>query len=251
MVLVKNIELNELGGLRKASAAMSALLSKRLNRYVETLSPLFSPRKVIGEYMQSSQSDRVPGADRNFAEIEEAYARIVKAGFPAAPKLRAPVPTIRSQLSVQPWEYAHKLESGREVWISSPNRWVLSYRSALGLSEFLRGEEAGGDGGADEIRDFLVRALVMDKLFDAEPALGALFADLRFSVEQEVLEARGGAPLVVLESAAPAFRPQDDVVESIVEMSGKPIFEELIDLEGVRALDDPLAAALAAAAEGR
>lgn len=248
MVAVKEIELNQLPALRRSSAAMSAHLEKRLRRYVETVSPLFAPRKVIGEFMQSSQTDRVPGADRNFVEIEETYGRLVKACFNHAPKLRAPVPAIRGQLDLQPWEYAHVLPNGQTVWITAPNRWVLTYRASLTVAEILHADSALSQEGGGEAGDFLLRALVMAKLFDVQPAIGELFADLRFSVETETADHRGGLTFTVLTAAAPTFRPQDDVIETVVDMSGKLAFEELIDLDGVRALQDPLVNALTAAA---
>ena len=52
MTPVKDIQFEELSGLRDKSQKISSLLSEDLRAYVSTLTVLCAPRKILGEYMQ-------------------------------------------------------------------------------------------------------------------------------------------------------------------------------------------------------
>jgi hypothetical protein len=51
---------------------------------------------------------------------------------------------------------------------------------------------------------------------------------------------------MVATSSLESFRPQDEVTKVVTQLSGRPVFEELIDPEAVRSLKDPLAEKLQA-----
>ena len=50
----------------------------------------------------------------------------------------------------------------------------------------------------------------------------------------QALEQSSGIPVL------PSIRPPDDIVLSAVQMSGAAVFEELIDLEAIATMSDPL-----------
>ena len=50
----------------------------------------------------------------------------------------------------------------------------------------------------------------------------------------------GDLPLVVISSCIPSFRPSDDLVLATTTLSGVPAFIELIDVDAIRQLKDPL-----------
>ena len=244
MTPVKEIDMQEMGRIRQASQKVSGFLQKRLNDYLQTLTPLFAPRKILGEFMESAFKERVHGADANFVALEEAFKSLAREPFDIPAKLGAPIPTIRNQLELHPWQYRYQIggDAGRSVTITSPVRWNLTYGCGTTLSDIMQhqtGEEGLEPG---EIREFTIRALALSKLIETSPAIQVMLQDLRFPVAIEKAPQTGDLPLIVISSDLATFRPQDDLIETVTQLSGKPVFEELIDLGAVESLPDPFKA---------
>jgi hypothetical protein len=62
------------------------------------------------------------------------------------------------------------------------------------------------------------------------------------SIEKTPLS--GALPHVVLTADVPAFRPQDDLIRTVIKLSGKQVFEELIDVDAIGDMVDPFVAGL-------
>lgn len=244
MTPVKEIDMQEMGRARQASQKVSGFLQKRLNGYLQTLTPLFAPRKVLGEFMESAFKERVHGADTNFIALEEAFKTLARETFDIPAKLSTPIPNIRNELQVHPWEYRYLIGGNpeRPVVVTSPVRWNLTYGCGTTLSDLMRHQAGEEKLEAGEIRDFVVRALALEKLVETSPAIRTMLQDLRFPLSVETASATGDLPLIVVGSDLATFRPQDELVEMVTQLSGKPVFEELIDLEAVAALPDPFKA---------
>lgn len=241
MTTVKEISMEDMGRLRQASQKISQHLQKRLSGYLSTLSPLFAPRKVLGEFMQSAYTDKVPGADDRFVELEEAFKSICREGFDISAKLSAPVPNIKNNLEIENWKYLYNVggDSGRAVTISSPVRWVLGYAGGYSFDDLLE-QRAGGETPSDEdAKSLIIRSLTIAKLIEMSPAVNALLHDLRFPMEVVVSEDIGKVPSVAIAAQLPTFRPQDTLIDTVIQLSGLPVFEELVDLDAVAQLQDP------------
>ena len=72
------------------------------------------------------------------------------------------------------------------------------------------------------------------------PGIAQLLTDLRYDIQTEKSRALGALPLVTVRSCLPSFRPADNLMLTAVRFSGVPAFIELIDLEALSALPDPL-----------
>jgi hypothetical protein len=72
------------------------------------------------------------------------------------------------------------------------------------------------------------------------PALTQLFEDLRYEVETKKLSDLGGLPVVILKAPIETFLPPDDFIQQVTQLSGIPAFQEIVDLEAVESLPDPL-----------
>jgi hypothetical protein len=81
---------------------------------------------------------------------------------------------------------------------------------------------------------------VLNGLIARSSGLSTLLTSLRFDVRVEELPGFGKLPLVTITAQLPVFRPADDLILGAVSFSGVPAFIELIDLEAVRSLEDPL-----------
>jgi hypothetical protein len=238
----KEANLEELGRLRTASQKTSAILRAKLQRYVSTLTPLFAPRKVLGEFMQSAFTDQVPGASSHVAELSDQFAAILKESFRISAKLGTPVPNIANQLEIHPWMYRHRLtgDPKRPVTIISPVRWFLAYAGGYTLSDLIESQAQGARVDPEDVKGLVLRSLTLKKLIELSPGLGEILGDLRFDLSVEFSEFAGKTPFIVASSHLSAYRPQDEVIETVVRLSGQPRFEEVIDLTGLDALTDPL-----------
>jgi hypothetical protein len=235
---VKEIQLQDMAPLRALSQTISQFLHKRLGSYLATLTPLLAPRKILGEYMQSAFKEKMPGADKSFAELEERYKAIGRDTFKLASKLATPLPNIKNQLEVYPWEYLYEV-GGQKVVITSPVRWVIAYRGLLDLPRLLEGSLQGEKPGPDELKQFIVNALVLRMLLERSAGVRQVLEDLRFPLRFETCSVSGELPYVVACATVPSFRPQDEIIRTVTQLSGRPVFEELVDVESVDDLPDP------------
>ncbi|MFQ5773114.1 MAG: hypothetical protein ACE5GS_01210 [Kiloniellaceae bacterium] len=233
-----------MGQIRQASQKISTFLHKRLSGYLQTLTPLFAPRKVLGEFMESAFKEKVPGADNNFIDLEEAFKTIARETFDIPAKLGTPIPNIRNQLETYPWEYRYQIgdDANRSVIITSPVRWVLAYAGGFTLTDLLERQALGESLPAEDLKQFIIHSWTLRRLVDMSPPVQQLLADLRFPLVVESSEVTGELPIMVVNSDLPTFRPQDELIETVVQLSGKPVFEELIDLDAIEAVQDPFKA---------
>jgi hypothetical protein len=246
VVNTKEIDLQEMGTLRDASQRISQILTRRLSGYLSTLRPLFAPHKVLGEYMESAFSQSVPGADKNFTEIEEQYKLIARETFNISSKLGTPLPNIKNEIGIRPWEYLHSLDNdpNQVVRISTPVRWVLSYSGGHTLNDQLIDRTRRESLDVADLKKHLLSSLTLCKLIEHAPDIVQLLSDLRFNVSIEKTSLSGELPYLILTSDVPSFRPQDDLIRTTIKLSGKQVFEELIDIDAIRDMVDPLVFAL-------
>src|SRR5580704_3038000 len=172
---------------------------RHLKTQVEAMAPLFRPRRVLGDYIDSSGKEPVPGADRNLADLQELYARVAIKPFDLRPELRAPLESVATQFQFNEWEYTHAAEtdgSWHSIRVTSPLTWVISYSTSYSLAT-LRGVVAGsGQRDAEAVRTFVLRACLMHELFAKIPALTSLLEGLRYKVEVRRSPQLGELPLV-------------------------------------------------------
>jgi hypothetical protein len=90
------------------------------------------------------------------------------------------------------------------------------------------------------MREFVVAALAIESVLEKFPGLVRLLRDLRYEVQVEKCPALGDLPLVVVSACVPSFRPSDELVLATTRLSGVPAFIELIDLDAIQRMQDPL-----------
>ena len=241
MSVVKDIDLAQMAPLRNVSQKISQYLHKRLGAYLTTLTPMFAPRRILGEFMLSAFEGKVPGADKNIAALQELYKNLIGKPFDLPSKLTTPLPTIRTQIEIYPWEYAYQVgqEGSQTITITSPVRWALSYASGYSLSRFRAARFGRETQRPEEIKQFIINTLTMHLLVEQSPGIRQIMEDLRFPLNVEESPELGALPFVVIRSAVPSFRPQDEIIQTVTQLSGTPAFEEIIDIEATTGLEDP------------
>ena len=238
----KDVDNQEFLKLRQATEKIGEVLEKRLKNHLTVLRPLFMPRKLFGTYIKSSAMQEVPGADKAFAELQEQFGAVCKDPFELPKKLQPPLPPISNELQGTPLEY--HLQSGRGTKITSPTKWVLSYRGECPLGR-LRSMVTGQETRQmEDMRQALIDHLAIVVFLKHFPALTQLLQDLRYTVEVEKTPDLGGLPVVVLRAPLETFLPTDEFIDQITQLSGVRAFQEIVDPEAVQQISDPLKEAL-------
>jgi hypothetical protein len=241
----RSLTIPEAAELRGKTEAISQLLRSQIESHLETLRTLFAPRRLLGKHLGGSASrDEVPGADKALIELERRYKEAAGPPFVLRPQLdHAALANLQNRIELYPWEYAYQASSGTEtktIDITSPVRWVMSYASHYSLSQLRQVLAEKEEKRADDVRQFVVNALVMRAMLDKFPSLTALLADLRFEIGIETADGLGKLPLVTLNSNLSSFRPPDDLILTTTGFSGVAAFIELVDEDAVQNLRDPL-----------
>ena len=73
------------------------------------------------------------------------------------------------------------------------------------------------------------------------PGIANLLRSLRWEVTSESQPDLGGLPLTTLTAPLRSMLPPDHLVIESTEMSGMALFEEIVDLDGLARIPDPLA----------
>ncbi len=236
--------------LRKVTRAVADLMRSDLKQWLATLMPLLQPRTLLGHYVQGAGKEPVRGGDRVFKELVGAYEAVSGSKPFSLPRdLKPPLPVDSSALEFVPLVYAHTArgrKASKTVTVTSPLRWVISY-AGFGPDR-LRETIASGDSSGATLQEQVLHHVVLHVAFQ-QKGVGALFESLRFPASAEHFPDLGKLPISVLSAAVPTVRPPDETIIESTEISGSDAFEEVVDVDAVRELKDPLRERLVAALE--
>lgn len=240
-----SLRVEDLAPLRAKTEVLSHFLNDHLRDHVETIRSLLAPRRIFGRYVGGT--DLVTGSDRAFQLLQEQFRGIAPA-FGLAPEMTdGELRELDHAPEVYPWEYTYDAktdQTSKTLTITSPVRWVLTYRSGYSLSQFRQTVTTTGERVTRDLRAFILCALMMQMLLKGHPKLMRLLQDLRYEVTFESLPGLKTLPLPTVHACLPSFRPADPLLLMATGLSGVPAFIELIDLDRLRTLDDPFKAKL-------
>jgi hypothetical protein len=236
-----DITLDQLLELRQQTERLSELLKGQLAGYLSTMRPLVAPRRVLGRYA---------GAVGSIAREEEAFQLLAKkykdvAGrFQVGSELeKEHLSAVDADLDLYPWEYTHEAsgdDQSHPVTVTSPVRWVLTYHSDYTLAQIRQAMAGKAERRIHAMRTFVVHALAVDLVFSRNEGVSRILTDLRYTVSTEYNAEFGKLPLTTLHAPLRSFLPADKLVLSSTRFSGVPAFIELIDMESIDELEDPL-----------
>jgi len=251
MTQVREIDLQQMPPLREMSQKLSQFLRERLTSHMKTLTQLLAPHRILGGHLEGTK-ERVRGADETYGLVESHFNKIFRETFELPGHLQTPLPAIKPTLKIYPWEYHYQLggDPAQTIIISSPVRWVIAYDYPYTLHDLLRAAMAKEKPRVAEAKQLVINTLAMWLTIDRQPGLRKLLKDLRFPVSVAKSPVAGELPFMVANAGLESFRPQDDVTRTVTQLSGKPVFEELIDPQAVQNLTDPLVAELRALEAG-
>lgn len=228
--------------LRKLTRSISDHLRNQVRTYLNTLAPLLRPRSVLGDYVQSGAKEPVRGSDRAFADLQALYETVAPLQpFNLSKEISAPIEILNSTPEITPLEYSYTAKSEQEskmVTVTSPLKWVLTY-SGFAPSR-LRDMLADRNRSFERLKEFLVHYLVMQTVAIKQAGLAEILAALHFPLTTEQLPDFGQLPITCLASSVSTLRPPDQVIIESTEISGMNAFEEVVNLEDIAKMGDPL-----------
>lgn len=229
--------------LRKLTKAISTVLREQMDIYLSTLAPLLRPRLVLGDYVASSTKESVRGAEKNFRELQSLYDTVATTKpFNLGPELKPPVEIVSTAIEVRPLEYAHTATTETEsktVTVTSPLTWVLFYSGF----ELPRLKQMVGDRNRSlsDLREFVVHYMIMHVVMTKQTGVTQMLETLHFPIQAgNHLPVLGGLPITYLKSSISTIRPPDNVIIESTEISGMNVFEEVINIDDIVRLRDPL-----------
>jgi len=238
-----DLEPSKLSSLHGLTKEISQASLRHLKSQVDAMAPLFRPRRYLGDHIEAAGKEAVPAADRNLADLKELYARVAQKPFDLRPEIRSPIESVSTQLQFDEWEYTHATETDRgwqPIRVTAPLTWVVSYATSYSLSTLRSVVSGAGQRDVDSVRAFVLRACLISELFVKVPSLLSLLQGLRYKVEVRKSAQLGDLPLVTISAPFRTFRPADKVVAMASGLSGGSAFAEVVDVESVRTLSDPL-----------
>jgi hypothetical protein len=228
--------------LRKLTRAIADLLRGQLKDHTSTLAPLMHPKNVLGNYVGGQTYEVSRTGEKAFNELREHYQAIVKSRrFNLPPDFKSPLEVINPQLEMTPVEYDYTTTSGgqsKTVRITSPLKWALSYGgfSPSKLSALVRDHHSG----SDDLQQFVLHSLMMATVISRQTGICQILEALHFPLSIDNSEASGNLPVCYISSSVSTKRPPDDVIIESTEISGMDVFEEIVNIEDVARLRDPL-----------
>jgi hypothetical protein len=228
--------------LRKLTRSLSEQLESELKRHLTTLAPLFSPLPIFGDHVRGGSRAPIKGAEKAFQELRSRYGKVAAAKpFALSGDIEAPIDLFSATPLLTPVQYPYQAkEEGKTttVTVTSPLKWVLSYPDAgpRAVHDLLRGNR---NQVKDELRHCLLQNLALELILEKQTGLLNILKSLRFSVNAIRIESLGNLPIIQISCPISTLLPPDSIIIQNTEISGVPSFEEVIDVDDIRKMQDP------------
>jgi hypothetical protein len=227
--------------LRKLTRAIADAVRAQLMEHLATLTPLLQPQGVFGEYIQAAPKEPSHKADQAFKELKAIYDAV----SPAKPlnlrrELTPPFGFSNLSLEITPVDYVHVVptETGnRKISVRSPLTWTLTYGgfSPPRLQEVLDQQVRG-----DELQRWILSYLLVHLVMKHRPGMVQILQALRFPVTASTSPEFGELPMTRIGVGISTVRPSDAVVLESAELTGMDAFEEVVNVDDIPRLQDPL-----------
>jgi hypothetical protein len=229
-------------GLRKLTRAITDVVRVQMTEYLKVLTPLLRPKAVLGDYVQGGPKEPSRRADKAFADLQALYDKVAVARPYNLPReLATPLNFATPTLEITPLDYVHVVQSGsdnRRINVRCPLTWVLTYSDfpPNRLKELLDAKARS----IEELQRFVLNYLVMHIATTSDPALMRVFEALHFPLTSSKSAEFGDLPITRIGIGISTYRPSDSLVIQSAELTGMDAFEEVIKVEDIAALSDPL-----------
>lgn len=228
--------------LRKLTRAVTDVVRVQMTEYLKVLTPLLRPKAVLGDYVLGGPKEPSRKSDKAFADLQALYDSVAGARpFILPRELTAPLSFPGVGLEITPLDYFHVAQSGnitRKIRIRCPLTWVLTYTDfpPNRLQELLDTKARS----VEELQRFVLNYLVIHLAATSDPALRQLFESLHFPLTTSKAPQFGELPITRIGIGIATTRPSDAIVIESAELTGMDVFEEVVQVEDIARLSDPL-----------
>ena len=230
--------------LRKLTRAIADVVRAQMTEYLSTLTPLLKPSALLGDYIQGGSKENTRKAEKVFKEVQALYEAIAPTKpFSLPRELTPPLNFPAATLEITPVEYQHVAETGsapRTITVRCPLSWVLTYSGyAPSRAQELMGSNTQLRATAD-LQKFVLAHVMLHAVLNNQPGLLHMLDGLHFPVTTTKLPELGDLPITRIGVGIPTSRPADAVVIESAELTGMDAFEEVVRVEEITRLPDPL-----------
>jgi len=228
--------------LRKLTRAIADVVRVQMTEYLATLAPLLRPKMVLGDHVEDGTKESTRRSDKAFKDLQTLYESLAGTKpFNLPRELTLPLRLIGSGLEITPVDTALAIKSGsdtRTIMVRSPLTWTLTYSGypPTRLPELLKTKLQTGD----ELGQLVVSYLLMHVVLSNSPGLVSVFDALHFPITTTTVPEFGPLPITRVGVAVSTTRPSDDVILQSAELTGVDAFEEVVNVQDLSNLRDPL-----------
>jgi hypothetical protein len=227
---------------RKLTRAITDAVRVQMTEYLKALAPLLRPKAVLGDYVQGGPKEPSRKSDKAFGDLQALYDTVAVARPYNLPReLTPPLSFTNVGLEITPLDYVHEAQSGsdkRRIKVRCPLTWVLTYTDypPTRLQELLEAKARS----IEELQRFVLNYLVLHVATKNEPALMQVFDALHFPLTTSKSPQFGELPITRIGIGITTARPSDALMIQSAELTGMDAFEEVVKVEDIAALADPM-----------
>lgn len=221
--------------LRKLTRAIADAVRSQISEYLTTLAPLFRPQTVLGDHIVGGIKESTRRADQALKEVQALHEAVSPTKpFNLRRELIVPIHFTAPGLEITPVDYVHVAE-GRRIVVRRPLTWTLSY---AGFAPTRLPELVSTRG--EELQRFIISYLLLNAVVTHQRGLMQVFEALRLPIATAKAPELGDLPVTRISIGVSTFRPSDTVVLESAELTGIEAFEEVVNVEDIARLNDPL-----------
>jgi len=227
--------------LRKLTRAIADAVRSQIVDYLTTLTPLFRPQTVLGDHILGGVKESTKRADQALKEVQALYEAVAPGRpFNLRRELTTPFNVAPAGLEITPVDYVHVIQSGsesRRITVRCPLVWTLSYSgfAPSRLADLVDPRVRG-----DELQRYILSHLLLHAVTTHQRGLLQIFDALRFPLTTTKTAEFGDLPVTRIGVGISTSRPADAVVLESAELTGMNAFEEVVNVEDIARLTDPL-----------
>jgi hypothetical protein len=228
--------------LRKLTRAITDAVRVQMTEYLKVMTPLLRPKAVLGDYVQGGPKEPSRKSDKAFGDLQALYETAAAAKPYNLPReLTPPLSFAGVGLEITPLDYYHVAQSGadtRRIKVRCPLTWVLTYTDfpPTRLQELLDTKARS----VEELQRFVLHYLVMHLAATSDQGLMQVFDALHFPLTTSKTPQFGELPITRIGIGISTTRPSDALIIESAELTGMDAFEEVVKVEDITRLADPL-----------
>ena len=228
--------------LRKLTRAIADSVRAQMTEYLATLAPLLRPKMILGDYIEDGSKESTRRSDKAYKELQAIYERIAATKPYNLPReLNLPLRLSGTGLEITAVDTPYIIQSGSEartIMVRSPLIWTLTYAgyAPTRLPDLLKAKLRPGD----ELGQLVLSYLLMHVVTTNSPGLLQTFEALHFPITTTTLPEFGPLPITRIGVAISTTRPSDAVILQSAELTGMDAFEEIVHVDDLAQLRDPL-----------